>query len=119
LAALCFIIFEKKLAKTKLDDISYMAFYGRYIMLMMGIFSMYTGLLYNDIFSKSVDIFPSAWKWPDSPPKGQTVNATLESNYRYPFGLDWGWHGSENELLFANSFKMKLSIILGWAHVSQ
>jgi len=118
MAAIAMIIFEKKMSKSKLDDIVSMAFYGRYIMLLMGIFSMYTGFLYNDIFSKSLTVFPSAWKWRDDFHVGETVSATLKDDYRYPFGLDWAWHGTENDLLFSNSFKMKLSIILGWAHVS-
>ncbi|PGH00551.1 hypothetical protein AJ80_09157 [Polytolypa hystricis UAMH7299] len=118
MAASTLILFEKKLLKTRLDDLSSMAFYGRYIMLMMGIFSMYTGLIYNDMFSWSLDIFPSAWQWPHDFKEGQTVTASLKSDYRYPFGLDWGWHGSENDLLFANSYKMKLSIVLGWAHMT-
>jgi V-type H+-transporting ATPase subunit a len=116
-AAAAMIYWEKPLKKVR-DEIFSMAYYGRYIMLMMGIFSMYTGLIYNDIFSRSLSIWPSAWAWPEHFELGDTVAAHLKSSYRYPFGLDWRWHGTENDLLFANSYKMKLSILLGWCHMT-
>lgn len=116
-AASAMIYWEKKLKKVR-DELFSMAFYGRYIMLMMGIFSMYTGLIYNDVFSKSLTLFPSAWAWPADFKEGQTVEAHLKGDYRYPFGLDWQWHGTENDLLFSNSYKMKLSILMGWFHMT-
>merc|ERR1711939_814501 len=116
MAATAMIYWEKPLQRSKQDELFAMAFYGRYIMLMMGIFSMYTGLVYNDVFSKGFTPFASAWEYPeDGRPE---VTAHLKGSYRYPFGLDWAWHGSENDLLFSNSLKMKLSILMGWAHMT-
>ncbi|KAK0934180.1 H(+)-transporting V0 sector ATPase subunit a [Friedmanniomyces endolithicus] len=122
IAALAMIYWEKPLQRGKQDELFGMAFYGRYIMLMMGIFSMYTGTIYCDIFSKELSLFPSMWKWnfPEGyePGNGQMITAQRVEGYTYPFGMDWRWHDTENDLLFSNSYKMKMSIILGWAHMT-
>jgi V-type H+-transporting ATPase subunit a len=116
LAACAMIYWERPLSRSKQDELFAMAFYGRYIMLMFGIFSMFTGLVYNDVFSKSFSPFDSAWKYDTE--AGESVTGQPRGSYRYPFGMDWAWHGTDNDLLMSNSFKMKLSIILGWSHMT-
>jgi V-type H+-transporting ATPase subunit a len=82
---------------------------------MMGLFSMFTGLIYNDIFSKSMALFGSSrWIW-SSKSTGSAL--TVHQSGVYPIGIDPGWHGAENALLFGNSYKMKLSIVLGVIHM--
>ncbi|KAK0539576.1 H(+)-transporting V0 sector ATPase subunit a [Tilletia horrida] len=120
LAALVMVIFEKKLAKANVGasagvgEIFDMFFYGRYIVLLMGAFSIFTGFLYNDIFSKSMHLFHPGWKW--IPGDGELT--AVKQATTYPFGLDPTWHGANNALVFTNSMKMKMSIILGVLHMS-
>ncbi|KZV99162.1 V0/A0 complex, 116-kDa subunit of ATPase [Exidia glandulosa HHB12029] len=116
IAALYMISQERKWAKQDLGEIISMFFFGRYIILLMGIFAIYTGFIYNDVFSKTMHIWHSAWSFPAINGTG-TVEAALTGT-RYPFGLDPGWHGADNALVFTNSFKMKMSIILGVIHMT-
>jgi V-type H+-transporting ATPase subunit a len=81
----------------------------------MGMFSMYTGLIYNDIFSKSLHLWHSGWAFPEM--KNETITG-VSTGHVYPFGLDPGWHGSENGLVFTNSYKMKMSVVLGVVHMT-
>ncbi|KAG1849181.1 V-type ATPase, V0 complex, 116kDa subunit family [Suillus subalutaceus] len=113
-AALYMIFQEKKWARQELDEILGQFFYGRYIILLMGVFSVYTGLMYNDIFSKSLHIWHSGWDFPES----DGVSYAVSNGHIYPFGIDPGWHGADNGLVFTNSYKMKMSIVLGVIHMT-
>ncbi|KAJ3092075.1 H(+)-transporting V0 sector ATPase subunit a [Quaeritorhiza haematococci] len=109
-AAAYMVISEKKMASQKLGEIVSMFFGGRYIILLMGIFSMYTGLIYNDVFSKPVALFKSGYKFELDELKGKYIGSRTHT---YLFGVDPAWRMAENTLLFTNSYKMKMSIIFG------
>ncbi|XP_055850494.1 V-type proton ATPase 116 kDa subunit a 1-like [Episyrphus balteatus] len=116
-------IYEKKLSKIQGGGEIWSIFFGgRYIILLMGMFSMYTGFIYNDVFSKSMNIFGSGWRIHynystilENPslqlnPKNYTVGT-------YAMGIDPIWQLAENKIIFQNSHKMKLSIIFGVVHM--
>merc|ERR1712212_1059630 len=132
LFALWCIVKEKQLLARKSDNEIWNYFFsGRYLIALMGIFSIYTGLIYNDVFSKSINLFGSSWqvtlKEEDILKEeafmidpAERDNGTSPSGYYgtpYPFGMDPVWQISINKIVFLNSFKMKVSIILGVIHM--
>lgn len=56
---LCFIVASNRtiFGLQKLGDIMEMTFGGRYVILMMALFSIYTGLIYNEFFSVPFELF--------------------------------------------------------------
>ncbi|THD23979.1 V-type proton ATPase subunit a [Fasciola hepatica] len=131
LFALWMVICERKLVAQKSTNEVWQTFFGgRYIILLMGIFSVYTGLIYNDVFSRSLNIFGSSW-YPtfDSATLSSTETVQLDprttnrstdrmyAGYPYPFGLDPIWQLATNKIMLTNSIKMKMSIVLGVLHM--
>lgn len=129
LAALWMVLNEKYLLTQKsTNEIWNTFFHGRYLILLMGIFSIYTGLIYNDCFSKSLNIFGSSWSVQPMFRNGTWSMQVLKTNpllqldpavpgvysgNPYPFGIDPIWNLASNKLTFLNSYKMKMSVILG------
>ncbi|KAL1554314.1 V-type proton ATPase subunit a3 [Salvia divinorum] len=119
LATLFFIVREKKLSSQKLGDIMEMAFGGRYVIVLMSLFSIYTGLIYNEFFSVPFELFaPSAYVCRDATCSEASTIGLIKGRDTYPFGVDPAWHGSRSELPFLNSLKMKMSILLGVAQMN-
>lgn len=132
LFALFMVLREKALGKSVQNDMFEMLFGGRYVILLMSIFSIYTGLMYNEAFSMPMTIFgDTRWQCQDDRGTIIRVNGTGTADNRichgdpltwnvttpYPFGLDPVWHGAKTELTFTNSMKMKMSIVLGVIHM--
>ncbi|CAL8355088.1 unnamed protein product [Merluccius merluccius] len=129
-----YLVLEEKNPKMKnsSNEIFRMMFGGRYLILLMGLFSMYTGTIYNECFSRGVSPFNSGWhvepmfkanKWNASVLAGNSflsmnpVEPGVFTN-PYPFGIDPVWGMANNKLTFLNSYKMKMSVIIGIIHMS-
>jgi len=109
LFAVVLILKEKQLSNMKLNEMFRMCFDGRYLLLLMGAFSIYTGLIYNECFSVPLNLLGSNWEYVDN----ATITTRINPDRTYEFGVDPAWAGASNTLNFYNSFKMKLSIVLG------
>jgi len=86
---------------------------ARYIILIMGFFAFFAGLVYNDFLSIPFQYSQSCW---------EIINTKTGETRRIPgceyyFGIDHRWIVSHNELTFINSLKMKTSVILGVSHM--
>ncbi|XP_058729864.1 V-type proton ATPase subunit a1-like [Vicia villosa] len=119
LGALVLIAHERKLGNQRLGSFMEMLFGGRYVLLLMSLFSMYCGLIYNEFFSVPFHIFgASAYKCRDISCRDARTTGLVKYREPYPFGVDPSWRGSRSELPFLNSLKMKMSILFGVVHMN-
>jgi len=98
-----------------MDEMLAGVYSARYMLFAMGLMAVYASLVYNDYFSIGLNLFGSNWSYTEHV---DGAKATLLGTYGdpatvYRFGVDPAWKISNNELLFYNSMKMKMSVILG------
>ena len=116
LAGFYLIVTESQAESRDMGEMMKGIYTGRYMFFAMGLFAIYAGLIYNDYFSLGMNIFGSNYAYLSHAggSKAVFVNGKYgDSAFVYPFGADPAWKVSENELLFFNSMKMKMSVILG------
>ena len=87
----------------------------RYFLCLMGFFSIFAGLCYNDFTSLPTYMFgDSCYTFIEG-----EANPTWDSECVYPVGVDPSWYLSTNEIAFINSLKMKIAVIFGVAQMCQ
>ncbi len=138
LLAVYFIVNEKELGSGPINEMIQTAFDGRYVVFLMGLFAIYCGLLYNEVFGMPLNLYGGTrWHYP----KGETMAGGWQECYTemteptddlpvfddekmhegcnlppmepYPIGMDPIWKFSSGGLIYFNSLKMKMSVIFG------
>lgn len=77
----------------------------KWMFVLMGLFSVFCGLIYNEFFSIPLLLQGSCYD--------PVAFQKYSEDCRYNVGVDWIWASASNETAFINSFKMKFSIIIG------
>jgi V-type H+-transporting ATPase subunit a len=101
--------------KRGVDEMLAGIYKARYMLFAMGMMAVYAGFVYNDYFALGLNLMGSKYVYAD---ETDGASATRLGTYGdpatvYGFGVDPVWKISGNELLFYNSMKMKMSVILG------
>mmetsp|Transcript_19821 Transcript_19821/g.29639 ORF Transcript_19821/g.29639 Transcript_19821/m.29639 type:complete len:859 (+) Transcript_19821:31-2607(+) len=116
LAAIYFLFYEEyyleQNRKGEMGELMKYAFGARYALIFMGFFGFYCGTIYNDFISVPLQIFESQWTFPSNLTSND-YKAFLNEDKVYPYGVDYNWYHTKNELTFFNSLKMKMSVVLG------
>ena len=91
----------------RLGEMPGMLHSARFVLLLMGLFGLYCGTIYNDLFSVPLALFQGTWT------REPGVVAAQSTGGVYPYGVDPAWYGTANQLAFFNSLKMKMSVTIG------
>ena len=104
-----YLLAHEQRIRTSKQSVLKMALPLRYLVTLMGLFSVYSGFVYSEFGSMFIPIFSSCYELtPD-----ESAFERKDPDCVYPFGVDWAWATSTTEVSYYNSFKMKLSIIIG------
>jgi len=114
LGAFFFIYMERHWEGKRINEMFQMIYNGRYQLLLMALFSIYIGSLYNELFALPMN-FGSNWNVVLDMKRNFTDGSfwPRDPHWTYVWGVDPVWKGASNELMYYNSLKMKGAVIIG------
>lgn len=92
----------------------------RYLLLLMGFFATFCGLMYNDFASIPLFFKTSCYDIAKDE-TGKVIRPQEPEQLQgcvHTIGIDPVWYLSTQEITFLNSAKMKLAVVIGVAHMS-
>jgi len=104
------------------DFIMESVWFARYVLVLMGACGIYMGFVYNDCFSMGLNLYGTRYTVPEASSPNSTAaryatKVSLTDDV-YPFGFDPVWHESSNQLMYFNSLKMKMAIVIAVVHMT-
>ena len=90
----------------------------RYFWLMMGFFSIYHGLIYNEFFAVPNDWFGTCFDPKTFDDGNKDIQYKNGNDCVYKFGMDPSWPLALNYLTFTNNIKEKLAVIIAYFHLN-
>ena len=73
----------------EMGEVMGMIFGGRYMLILMGLFAIYMGMIYNDFMSLPATHFESMWEEPKNATGDE--RAMIKKDMVYAFGIDYNW----------------------------
>jgi len=105
-----FLLEPIKRKQGRVDSTFESVFKFKWLLFFASVCSFYCGFIYNECFGLPIYFFKSHWQLANVTGNLNKYNST---GGVYPFGIDPEWMNKDNELVFMNSYKMKLSVVMG------
>lgn len=92
------------------------------MLLLMGLFATFCGFIYNEFSSLGTMTFAQSCYQKRDYEKAKEAGGGVYWGHQkadcvYPFGFDPVWFRASQEIMFFNSFKMKISVLFGVAQM--
>lgn len=101
-----------KRKRIDLGEIGNSLFGFKWLLFFASLCAFYCGFIYNECFGLPIDFFGSHYRVDPSTLNGTNIYKKTGPSI-YPFGMDPVWFFKDNELIFMNSYKMKLAVVMG------
>lgn len=118
IAAVALLVLDPIVKKKGIDlgDIGGSVFGFKWLVVLAAVCSLYCGFIYNECFGLPFSFFQTNWV-KDMEKSTNSTEIYKQQGNIYPFGIDPSWYFKDNELIFLNSYKMKLSVVMGMSQM--